>query len=48
MTGDKESMNIGYAPQFMSIAHLNNPKAHREDLKEAPQFDVLKSAYKLR
>ncbi|CDW74246.1 UNKNOWN [Stylonychia lemnae] len=47
MTNDKESTNVGYAPAYQSIAHLNNPQAHRTSQKEAPKFDVLSSSYKV-
>ena len=46
MSGDKESSNIGYAPAYMSVAHLNNPNTHRLVQREAPKFDVLQSSYK--
>lgn len=48
MRGDKESLNVGYAPAYLSIAHLNNPGAHRSTQREAPSFDVMKSSYKVK
>jgi len=29
MPNEKESSNLGYAPAYQSVAHLNNPHAHR-------------------
>ena len=46
--GDTESLNVGYAPAFMTVAHLNNPKLHRDAQRMAPTYDVMKSSWKVK
>ena len=46
MPNVKESNNIGYAPAYMQIQHLNDPNEHKKMQARQVEYDVMHSTYR--
>ncbi len=44
--GGRESDNIGYAPAYLQVAHLNSPSAYKDLQKKTLNYDVVQGTFR--